>query len=161
MTEQELNRRRLHNLLRHISNVQREAILLSERLMDNGEFGFSKQLLARSLQHDASKFFGIEWEYLHGDVKEDQPETFLLAAKQHVDTNQHHPEYWQDIQHMPRICIAEMVCDWKSRSDEFGNDIRDWIKEQATKKYGFSLHGVVYKTIKEFVDILLDPPFKG
>jgi hypothetical protein len=161
MTEQELQRRRLHNLLRHVGNVQREAVLLAERLQDNGEFDFAKQLLARSLQHDGSKFFGIEWEHLHGDIKEKKPEVFLLAAQQHTQTNPHHPEYWQEIQNMPRICIAEMVCDWKSRSDEFGNDIRDWIKERGSKQYKFSLQGSVYKTIKEFVDILLDPPFKG
>jgi hypothetical protein len=94
VTEQELSRRRLHTLLRHIGNVQREAVLLADRLADNGEFDFAKQLLACSLQHDDSKFFGIEWDQLHGDIKETNPEEFLLAAKHHTHTNSHHPEYW-------------------------------------------------------------------
>jgi len=160
MTDADIKNKRLHVLMRHIQNVQRECLLLAERLMENGEVDFARHLIANSMGHDNTKFFGIEWDYLHTDIKDNESDKFLLAATQHVTTNAHHPEFWFCISNMPRIYLAETVCDWKSRSDEFGNDIKEWIKDQGVKKYGFSLKGQVYKSIKEFVDMLLDPPFK-
>jgi hypothetical protein len=61
---------------------------------------------------------------------------------------------------MPRIYIAEMVCDWKSRSSEVGNDLRQWIKDKATGKFNFAVNSRVWKEIKYFVDMVLDPAFK-
>jgi len=52
-----------------------------------------------------------------------------------------------------------MVCDWKARSTEFGSDLRVWIKEDASNKYGFSLKSSIYKKIKKFVELLLEDKF--
>src|SRR5450755_1045681 len=83
------------------------------------------------LVHDASKFHGIEWEYLHktGEVPADR---LQLAVEHHRRTNEHHPEYWGGIDNMPEIFVAEMVCDWYARSQEFGTDLRVWIRGQAS-----------------------------
>ncbi len=151
---------RLDRLLRHIENVKDGCIILAGRLLENGEDEFAKQLIANGYVHDNSKFSGIEWEYLHDDMKESETEKFLLAAKQHVKTNQHHPEYWAGIENMPRIYVAEMVCDWRARSSEFGSDIWEWVKEKAMKKFDFSCQQKVYKEIKEFLSLLLEKPFK-
>ena len=61
---------------------------------------------------------------------------------------------------MPKVYVAEMVCDWYARSSEFGNDLRDWIKDKATKKFDMTVQSRVYKEIKDMVDILLDVTFK-
>ena len=61
---------------------------------------------------------------------------------------------------MSREQIAEMVCDWSARSKERGTDLRVWIKEDATERFGFNLQSKCYKDIKFFVDLLLDPPMK-
>ena len=31
---------------------------------------------------------------------------------------------------MPEISVAEMVCDWYARAQEFGTGLRDWIVQQ-------------------------------
>lgn len=158
--EPDLAVKRLDALVRHINNVRSNCTLLGERLMEKGEIEFGKRLIANGFIHDNSKFSGVEWLYLHQDVKDKEPEKFKLAAEQHVNSNMHHPEYWQHISSMPRIYVAEMVCDCTARSQEFGDDIRDWYKDQATKKYDFLPQSKTYKQVKEFLDILLDPGFK-
>jgi len=146
---------RLDAVLRHIDHVQENCKLLGRRLMEIGEADFGRRLIANGLLHDNSKLSGIEWEYLH----DSEHPFFQAAMKQHVMNNPHHPEYWGEIQGMPEIYLAEAVCDWKARSSEFGNDFRDWIKKSATKKFGFSVSSKVYKSVKEFTDLLLDRPF--
>lgn len=153
---------RLSILRRHIEHVQESAYLMAERILkndDKADVFLAHELVTNVQGHDQSKFQGIEWKYLHDDVKETNPDLFQLAWEQHVLTNPHHPEYWSGIEHMPDVYLAEMVCDWRSRSTEFGTDLRSWIKDSATKRFNFSTSGKVYKKIKRFVDFLLDKPF--
>lgn len=160
MTDEALCTKRLDALVRHIENVQANCLLMGERLVEKGELDFGRRLIANGFIHDHSKFGGIEWEFLHGDIKETHPEQFELAARQHTHSNFHHPEYWISIHEMPRIFLAEMVCDWAARSQEFGNDLREWTREKASKKFDFTFQSKVYKEIKFFVEMLLDPAFK-
>lgn len=146
----------LQTLMRHIRKVQDACGLLAERLLKKGEIDFARRLIAASLTHDNSKFFGIEWENL---IHSDKPELLKFAVHHHQQTNKHHPEYWGGIDNMPRLSVAEMVCDWYARSNEFGKDLRQWIKEEATERYSISPQGKSYKIIKEFIDLLLEPPF--
>lgn len=62
---------------------------------------------------------------------------------------------------MTDIDLCEMICDWKSRSEEFGTDLRKWIEENATKRFKFSLEDEVYKKIMYFVDMLCEKPFSN
>jgi len=154
--------RKLNNLQRHIRKVQDAIQILSERLIARGEIDFSKIILANSMTHDLSKFGGIEWEYL---VKEDSQidmdgDKLEMAIYQHVMTNDHHPERWGGIDHMPREAIAEMVCDLYARSQEAGTDLMKYIKEVFVKKHNMSFKGKGYKTMKFFMDILVDKPLK-
>ncbi len=153
--------KRLETLLRHVNNVQDNCLRLGEILIEKGDEDLGRKLIANGRLHDNSKFYGIEWEYFHADIKEDKPELFKAAWLQHVKTNPHHPEYWPDgIRGMHDVYIAEMVCDWKSRSEEFGTDFLGWIKEEATKRYNFNVSCKVYKKIKEYTDFLIEPAFK-
>ena len=152
--------RRLKVLLRHIDNVRSACLILGERLMAKGEVELGLKLIKNGYKHDNSKFSGIEWDYLNGDVETDDKEKLEMAIKHHGETNPHHPEYWGNIDNMPRIFLAEMVCDWYSRSNEFGSDVREWVKDKATKRFEFTVQSKVYRQIKEFLDILLDPSFK-
>jgi len=119
----------------------------------------ARSLVANSMLHDNSKFRGVEWEYLSDEAKEKFPVQFQDAVTQHIATNSHHPEYWGGIKYMPDVYLAEMVCDWKARSDEFGTDLREWVKEKATKRWDFTTSGGSYKSIKEYLDLLLDASF--
>jgi hypothetical protein len=159
MTSEEIQNKRLERLLRHITNVREATNILGHNLIERGEDQIGRELIANGLIHDHSKFSGIEWLYLHDDVKIKEPEKFQCAALQHVHTNEHHPEYWGSIHEMPRLYVAEMVCDWKARSSEFGNDLMEWIEGKATEKFDMSIHSPVYQQIVEFKELLLDPMF--
>ena len=147
----------LEMLLRHIRKVQDACWELTKKLLKKGDTIFARRLIASSMSHDASKFYGIEYDYL---ITAESPELLKYAVSHHQETNKHHPEYWDGVEKMPRLAIAEMVCDWYARSNEFGTNLREWIKEEALAKYNISPQGKVYKVIKEFVDLLLEPAFK-
>lgn len=148
----------LDNLVRHIDLVREACLLMGKRLMESGRIEFGRLLIAAGFQHDVSKFFGIEWNYLHAgrDIPKEQLE---LAIKQHTQTNSHHPEYWGGVGSMPEIAVAEMVCDWYARSQEFGTCLRDWITENAIDKFKIDLESEQYAWIVRFVNILLEDQF--
>lgn len=150
----------IKEVLRHIKNVRENAELLADRLLASGEDEeFCISLLANVASHDRSKLYGIEKDWLHDRFKESNPTEFMMAFHQHVTTNRHHPQFWGGIEDMPRIYVAEMVCDWKARSGEQGGDLREYIKNVAAKRFGISLQGKCYKWIKHFVDLLLENKF--
>ena len=69
------------------------------------------------------------------------------------------PEYWGGIELMPRIALAEMICDWYARSTEFGTSLWDYVKKEALPRYGIKPTGRVYKQMREFIELILDKPF--
>jgi hypothetical protein len=147
----------LEMLIRHIRKVQDACWELTKKLLKRGETIAARRLMASSMSHDVSKFYGIEYDSL---IASESPQLLKYAVGHHQQTNKHHPEHWDGAENMPRLAIAEMVCDWYARSTEFGTDLRKWIKEEALAKYNISPQGKVYKVIKEFVDLLLEPAFK-
>lgn len=157
-SDPEAIREKLDKLLRHIELVRATALLLGEKLIQQGDMRFGLDLIANSLAHDQSKFHGIEWEYLVGGTFDN--EATRLAASHHVRTNLHHPEYWGGIEQMPRIHVAEMVCDWYARSMEFGENVRDFVRERAMERFAISRQSKVYRWIKEFLDLILEKPFR-
>lgn len=108
--------------------------------------------------HDASKFYGIQWDYMHNG-KDTPKECLQLAIREHQQTNEHHVEYWGSIDKMPELAIAEMVVDWLARSQEFGTDLRDWIEETAIDRYKIDRESLQYEQITRFVNLILEDPF--
>jgi len=148
----------IDNLVRHIDLVRSACLLLGKRLIAKGRPEFGTILISRGFQHDVSKFSGIEFDFLHAG--QDIPKKQLqLAIRQHVLTNDHHCEYWGGIDNMPEICIAEMVADWYSRSQEFGTSLRDWIEKEGLKRYNIEKNGKKHQQIIYFVDLLLESSF--
>lgn len=143
----------------HIENVQRAARKMALRLAKSGEFVLARRLVQRAYRHDNSKFSGIEWEYLELDEKDEKMKA--IAAHQHQQQNDHHPEHFpKGISEMTDAQIAEMVCDWWARSTEQGKDLREWTTKTAAERFGYTLRSVVWKKIKRFVDLLLEPELK-
>jgi len=54
----------LHALLRHIEGVQLACKLLANKLIEKGECEIARLLVAESMLHDNSKFYGLEWQHL-------------------------------------------------------------------------------------------------
>ncbi len=149
----------LDNLLRHVELVREAGILLGKRLIAKGRTDFGRLLIANVHTHDASKFYGIEWQWLHMGPK--VPKRMLEAAiKQHRETNSHHPEFHGGFGNMPEIAVAEMACDWYARSQEFGTGLRAWIEEEAVKKFDMDKDGEQYKWLSSFLDLLLQDSFR-
>lgn len=147
--------KRLQCLIRHIEGVRQDCQLLGTRLIERGEDSLGRTLIANGFMHDHSKFSGIEWDHLYS---RDDP-LFGEAWKHHIYSNDHHPEFWEPwggICAMERVAVAEMCCDWHSRSAEFGSCLRQWIDEVAMKKYHFGPDDEVGKHISDFVDLLLE-----
>lgn len=152
MTNIEIHK--IEQVLEHINNVQRNCHKLGIRLILNGEIELGRTLISNGQIHDNSKLIGIEFEHLfRGDPLLDD------VVKHHQAINPHHPEYWGSIHSMPRVYVAEMVCDWYARACEFGTSIRDWIENEAVERFSFSKGDPIYNTIYEMLNLLLDPPF--
>lgn len=149
----------LRDLHGHLSHVSDSGILLGTRLIESGRKNFGRQLIARVHIHDASKYHGIEWKYLHvgNDV---DPDRLKDAIDQHVHTNSHHPEFHDGIHNMPELDIAEMVCDCHGRSKEFGSDLRDWFTDEAVTRYNINLKSQQWEWIQGYLDLLLKSSFR-
>lgn len=142
----------------HCRNVRTVAEKLCMRLCEEGDFAIALKLAERANKHDASKFTGIEYEYMGGDSSKEE---LKIAIKQHQATNDHHPEYYTNgIKDMSDEALAEWVCDCHARSSEFGTDLRKWIKEVAMDRFNFTYQSNAGRKIKRFVDLLLDNSFK-
>lgn len=151
-------------IARHIRNVEDNCLLLGEKLIERGEIDLGRQLIANGMVHDASKFHGIEFEFMAPGQRSDEEGAKVklkLAIHHHQTTNLHHPEAWSGgIADMPDVYLCEMICDIKARSEEFGTDLRQWISETATQKYGFMKESSLFKKIMDYVDLLCPKPFE-
>lgn len=155
-------RKKLFSIIRHVHNVDEAACLLVEQLISTAtereDMEFARRLYQRVRKHDLSKFEGIEWEFLHRG--EENEKLLKIAINQHQQSNDHHPQYFVGgISQMSDLQLAEMVCDWYARSKEMGTGLREYIKEKATARFGFSTRTKIYQKIKKFVDLLLDEQF--
>jgi hypothetical protein len=135
--------------------VRSAGLLLGKRLIKKGEVDLGRLLIAKVYVHDASKFYGIQWDYMHAgnDVAKERLE---LAIREHQLTNDHHVEFWGRFEDMPVICLAEMACDWLARSQEFGTSLREWITDVAISKYKIDTESCAYRKFSRFVDLLLE-----
>lgn len=153
--------KRIETIQRHILNVQENCNVLGRKLIEQGKIDMGLALIANGQIHDNSKLYGVELKYLWPEIKESNPDKFSLALESHRTNNPHHIEYWPNgIKEMPEIYIAELVCDVAARSAEMGEDTRDYFKDKFAKQYKIKTSGKIYKKIKEYLDLLLEKPFK-
>jgi hypothetical protein len=155
--------KKLENVLRHIKLVQDATQLLGKRLIESGEEEFGRALIARGLMHDVSKLRGIEWKFLHSSepaTTDDDKKNLSLAIEQHHASNEHHIEFWGDPEFMPRLSVAEMICDLYARAQEFGSDVKEYIFTDFFRHHKIGPNTKTAKRMKFFLDVLLNKPFK-
>lgn len=161
--EAELILSKIRSITRHIRNVEDNCLILGEKLIIQGKIDLGKQLIANGFIHDASKFTGIEFEYLslHNPTEEHNKLKMKLAIQQHNTTNLHHAESWSGgIKDMPDVYLAELVCDVKARSEEFGTSLMDYINTVGIKRWNITEDDDVYKKMLEFISFLCEKPFE-
>jgi hypothetical protein len=158
----EITLTKIKSITRHIRNVEDNCLILGERLILQGDIDLGKQLIANGFIHDASKFYGIEFEYLalNNPTEEANKLKKKMAIQHHNTTNLHHAEAWPGgIENMPDVYLAELVCDIKARSEEFGTSLMDYIDEEGIKHWSITKDTTTYKKIVTFVELLCDQPF--
>jgi hypothetical protein len=133
---------------------------LGEELIENGQIDLGKALISNGLIHDHSKFVGIEYEFM-APVTATPNLKLKIAVSHHQKINPHHVEYWAGgIKEMPDVYLAEMVCDLKSRSEEFGTSLMDYIDGDGVKRWKITKESETYKRMIKFVNLLCEKPFK-
>lgn len=151
---------KLEKLTSHIRHVQEYSSILAEDCIIQGHEQLGIALLANAAKHDNSKYYGVELRFLVLDETDDES-LIKSAVNHHNRINLHHPEAWVGgIKEMTQLYVMEMVADWKARSTEFGTDLRSWIADEATQKFGFKKTDRVYKDIQRYLKVILDIPFK-
>ena len=135
---------------------------LAVHFLSENEEDLALEIMRRAFVHDISKISKYEFhtadafdkfnKHTHNrhHVFSDKERLFL---EEHWRNNRHHPEHWENINDMSDMDIAEMVCDWHSRSVEFEDDLMDYIKYRQENRFKFPEH--LYKRIIEFANILL------
>ena len=147
---------RLTEIIQHIKRVESNCNILAQKLQET-DFDFSLKLIKLGRIHDASKLEQFEFENLTGSSN-----LFKEALKIHHYNNPHHPEHWSGgIKQMPKIYLAEMVCDCKARGEEFGTSTRLWFHDHATEKYNFKMTDDCGVWIEHCMNLLMPPGFEN
>lgn len=148
----------LANLIRHKELIKDAAVLLGTRLVEEGRSELGRQVIARGFAHDNSKFFGIEWKFLHAgnDVARQDLDA---AIAQHHATNPHHAEFFGGFGNMDEISVYEMACDFYARAQEFGTNLRDYIKTAANGRLKIDDSPLQKGWLDSAVNVLLEDAF--
>jgi hypothetical protein len=153
--------------IKHIKKVETNCYVLAKAIAESTP-DLALELIKRGRTHDSSKL--NEYELINLNLPNNS-EDFRSALKIHHQNNRHHPEHFEymrkyhgknfrAINYMSTTDVAEMVCDWVARGQEFGTGVREWVENEATKKYEFTMDEEIGKTINKYLDILLTPKFE-
>jgi hypothetical protein len=106
---------------------------------------FCHLLVQRALWHDASKFEAIEYEAFLAsrdslnaskDGKDEEYQKHLRGRgiQHHLETNSHHPEFWDARkEEMPIIAAIIMYFDWLSRCEQKKADMQNFREYNYAK----------------------------
>jgi len=134
---------------------------LSKKLMESGQDELALNLLKRGFLHDMSKLNDDEFYGMAAFAKDKgalkDPKQKVTSDKQqainlHWNRNEHHPEYWTDINQMEDLDIMELTCDWYARSSQFGTDMLDFLKQRQEDRFHFPQD--IYDKIEKYYNIL-------
>ena len=87
------------------------------------------------------------------DANEKLSEYKRQAIELHWKNNRHHPEFFSDPENMSKLDILEMICDWHSRSVQYGTDLREFVKIRQENRFQFPENMI--KTIWFYIDVIL------
>lgn len=144
----------------HEIGVRRNALKLSKKFPD-----IATKLMKAVTKHDASKWGATEnwayiWRYSNNNYGIEYPAEELedyvrKIVARHASINRHHPEYWEKkggLDKMPPYELAHMVCDWGSVSKAVDDNLHNWWRYRASRRWKFT--DEQKKLIKQYVDCL-------
>ena len=148
----------LEDIVSHLTELHECAVKMAKGLMAIGKKPLALLLLKRAFSHDVDKFTRKNFKYLRRGL--DGTPEFDEARRNHAKHNRHHPEYHSSIHEMSDLDVAEMMCDWVSRSRACCGSVEEWINNEATKRYGFTKQDKIYDKMKELLDLVVYKPFE-
>jgi hypothetical protein len=110
-------------------------------------FDDALELAKRCSLHDHTKFEDDEIkqfiqlpieEYNKNTSKAPLTDEQKRLIEMHWKRNRHHPEFFSDPNNMSDIDIMEMVCDWFSRSLQYGDDFMYYATVVARNRFAFN-----------------------
>lgn len=135
--------------IEHKKIVMDNSLLIAEYLIENRRLQLAIDVLRRACSHDNSKFELSEFYRLVGIMSDNTDESFtnplskmtdreVNAVEVHWRNNRHHPEHHDNINDMSESDIIEMVCDWFSRSQQYGTDFMEFVECRQKNRFKFS-----------------------
>lgn len=125
------------------------SLIMFDLLLEEGKDELAINFIRRASVHDNSKLLPEEIDALSkiAPLQEDDDgftnPNYRLNEKQldliriHWKHNRHHPEFFQNINDMTELDILEMICDWHSRSVEFGTNLIDFVMSRQENRFHF------------------------
>lgn len=118
-------------------------------------------------QHDKSKYSEDEWapyrDHFYDPNKNSRSNNIVYnyAWNHHQKHNPHHWNYWVIINdvdepqiqalEMPFEYVIEMLCDWASAGNHYGNTAYEWYQRQKDKMI---LHTETRKLVEKYIEYL-------
>ena len=147
---------------KHINKVRKYCRILAENLPGID----SEALIQRGLDHDLDKWDNIPYVWItefyrcknlgkemNPPIPEGMQEQMDKASDIHMSLNTHHPEAHEDLNLMSDEEKAEMVGDWASMAEEYGEKgPRKWADDNVGKKWKFNKTNTNF--IYECIDVI-------
>lgn len=136
----------LDDTLKHKQYVLETCNKMAKYLFEQDRDDLAFELLRRAIVHDNSKLRSDELNSLTKIKKTNEALTnanYILddsdkrCIELHWKHNRHHPEYFSSPEEMTEADIIEMVCDWYSRSLQFGTDFLDFVYTRQNNRFHF------------------------
>lgn len=82
------------------------------------------------------------------------PDEIKDMIKVHWRNNRHHPEHFIDYHDMSEVDVIEMVCDWFSRSKQYGTDFLEFVNTRQANRFHFD--DEFYEMVMKYCNLLIE-----
>lgn len=155
MSENLIDLENYRRIVSHIQRVHENGLKLAEELIKGGRSRFARRITIEVFKHDLSKFGEFEYtKFFSGDKEE-----LKQAVAHHRWTNPHHIQYYEEYKDIPEVQLACMACDFKARSEEFGDNVKKYLKEFCEEKK-ISVNTNFYKKLTGFLNLIIEDKFQ-
>jgi len=142
-------------VISHLRKVHENGVKLAEKLIEIGRPRFARRVTIEIFKHDLSKLGQYEYVGFFSGEKDKLAD----AIRHHQLVNPHHLEYYESYKEIPELQLAIIACDLKARSEEFGNDVKTFLKGFCEKK-NISPGTDFNKKIKQFLNLIIEDKFQ-
>lgn len=152
----------IDDIMVHKAYFMLTAKLMVDHLYKEGKIDEAKELLRRACVHDNSKIRSDEFNCLTQMSCDKQSFTNSNSTLSDADRklvelhwqhNSHHPEHYENYDDMSEMDVIEMVCDWFSRSCQYGTSLIDFFETRHANRFHFSEE--MYNKIMRYCTIIV------